>query len=166
MPHTNRKKKSSASTPATVKQAAPELVYTKRQQIVDDAGWTHVLNTPRKWQQNAKQGQFMLHAGGDFEKDGVSYIERTIAELKADWEYYLRRWESDGACAALREGLVEVGRGRVDGVVCLGLGSLQSSRREGRRASFTQLAALHTIVNALGVFRHICTNPERWDADC
>lgn len=49
------------------------------------------------------------------------------------------------------------GRSKIDNVIVLGLGSLQSARREGRRASATQLAALQTITNTLGMFLYITT---------
>lgn len=156
MPHTNRKKKSSTSTgTGGEKKTGPKLVHMKRQQIEDDDGWTHVIDTPRRPQVKVKEGQ-LLHAG-DFERNGVSYVERTLEEMRADLEYYGKQWESDGACAGLKEKFnskeeEKEGRVRVGDVVCLGLGSLQSARREGRRASFTQLAALRTIMELLGKF--------------
>jgi hypothetical protein len=143
MPHTNRKKKSTA---VGEKKTTPKLVHTKRQQIEDDDGWTHVIDTPRKSQVKVKEGQ--LHAG-DFERAGVAYVERTIEEMKTDLEYYTKQWEGTEACAGLKEKLVGEGRVKIGDVVCLGLGSLQSARREGRRSSFTQLAALRTIVETL-----------------
>lgn len=151
MPHTNRKKKSSN---AGDKKPLPKVVHTKRQQIDDEDGWTHVIDTPRntKLQLKIKEGQ-VLHAG-DFERDGVSYVTRTLEELRGDLEYYTKQWESGEGCEKLKELLVgkakDGERMRVEDVVCLGLGSLQSSRREGRRASLTQLAALRTIIQALG----------------
>lgn len=39
---------------------------------------------------------------------------------------------------------------KINNIVCLGLGSLQSARREGRRASFMQLAALRTLISIIG----------------
>ena len=42
-------------------------------------------------------------------------------------------------------------RRKVTNIIVLGLGSLQSARREGRRATLTQLAALQTIVQHLGM---------------
>jgi hypothetical protein len=148
MPHTNRKKKS--STAGGESKPRSKLVHTKRQQVRGDDGWTHVVDTPRKAQVKAEEGQ-LLHAG-DFERDGVSYIERTVEEMNADFEYYQKQWGSNDACAVLKEKLVGDSRLKVEDVVCLGLGSLQSARREGRRASFTQLAALRTIIEALGKF--------------
>lgn len=161
MPHTNRKKKSTTST-VSEKKPQPKIFHTKRQQIEDDDGWTHVIDTPRKSQLNVKQGH-SLHTG-DFEKNGVSYIERTLEELRADLEYYGKLWESGEGCGRLKELLMKgegegegkeegkrLERVRVGDMVCLGLGSLQSARREGRRASFTQLAALKTIMKVLGM---------------
>ena len=156
MPHTNRKKKS--SIPGE-KKPAPKLVHAKRKQIEDEEGWTHVIDSPRRQQVKAKEGQ-LLHAG-DWESGGVAYVQRTLEELGADLEYYTKQWEGGESCNALREvfsgrregeeGKVK-GRRRVGNVVCLGLGSLQSARREGRRSSFTQLAALRTILEILGKY--------------
>jgi hypothetical protein len=73
--------------------------------------------------------------------------------------YYGKQWESGEACKVLKERLSSTEeksqrRIAVGDVVCLGLGSLQIARREGRRASFTQLAALRTIMGLLGMFSH------------
>jgi hypothetical protein len=68
--------------------------------------------------------------------------------MKLDHEYYRKQWESNDACETLKAQFVPVeGNVGVRNVVCLGLGSFQSSRREGRRTSHTQLAALRTILN-------------------
>lgn len=144
MPHTNRKKQSSTAKEKTHRS---KLVRTKRQQIEDDDGWTHVIDIPRGVQVKVEEGQ-LLHAG-DFERDGISYVERTVDEMKADLEYYQKQWESNEACAVLKDKLVGDSRLKVGDVVCLGLGSMQSARREGRRASFIQLAALRTIMEIL-----------------
>jgi hypothetical protein len=151
MPHTNRKKKTPSTTDG--KKPTVKLVHTKRQQIEDDEGWTHVVDTPRKTTLRPKEGQ--LHTG-DFEENGVAYVTRTLDELRGDLEYYTRLWEGESACIVLRErfgneGEVREGRKEVDSVICLGLGSLQSARREGRRTSFTQLAALRSIIQHLGM---------------
>ncbi len=69
MPHTNRKKKSSAA--GGEKKPQHRLEHTKRQQIEDGDGWTHVVDTPRKSQVKVREGQ-LSHAG-DFERNGVSY---------------------------------------------------------------------------------------------
>ena len=152
MPHTNRKKKSAVGGETKLQ---PRPIHTKRQQIEDEDGWTHVIDTPRKSQIKAKEGQ-RLHTG-DFERNGVAYVERTVEDLGKDLEFYRTTWESGEAVGGLREKLGrkeaegDERRIRVGGVVCLGLGSLQSARREGRRASFTQLLALKSILEVLGV---------------
>jgi uncharacterized protein (DUF1330 family) len=143
MPHTNRKKNPQNA------DSKPRIVHTKRQQIEDGDGWTHVVDTPRRSTLTKKEGR--LHAG-DFEKNGVSYINQTLEETRKDFEYYTKQWETMEACEALKEKLVEVeGRRKAGNVVVLGLGSLQNARREGRRASYTQLAALRTVVATLGM---------------
>lgn len=43
-------------------------------------------------------------------------------------------------------------RKQIKNVVVLGLGSLQSARREGRRASWTQLIALTRMLHYLGIY--------------
>ena len=189
MPHTNRKKKSSAANAQT--KSRPTIVHVKRQEVQDDDGWTHIVNTPRKRGSTITNAAKALHAG-DFEINGVSYINRTLEEMKADFEYWKKQWEQGEACAILKEKLEQrekveepeeklqegetkegeakkveheeelkveattednqkrTDRIKVDNVVVLGLGSLQSARREGRRASATQLAALQTITKTLG----------------
>jgi hypothetical protein len=148
MPHTNRKKKSSAANGAEKPQL--RVIHTKRQQVEDANGWTHVIDSPRRT--SAKKGKDAFPVG-DFEKGGVSYVRRTLEEMKKDGEYYQKQWESNEAHGVLKEKLGEAEGGRkVGNVVVLGLGSLQSARREGRRASYTQLAALRTIISVLGVF--------------
>jgi hypothetical protein len=142
MPHTNRKKNSQNT------KSKPHIVHTKRQQIEDSDGWTHVVDAPRR--STPAKGKGLLHTG-DFEKNGVSYIRRTLEEMRKDFEYYTKQWESNEACNDLKRNLGEKeGKMKVENVIVLGLGSLQSARREGRRASFTQLAALRTIVEILG----------------
>jgi hypothetical protein len=142
MPHTNRKKPQSTAS-------KPRLIHTKRQQIEDSDGWTHVIDAPRH--SAASKGKEWLHAG-DFEKNGASYITRTLDEVLKDFDQYTQQWQQNEACEGLKKALGEIGgRWKVDNVVVLGLGSLQSARREGRRSSYTQLAALRTMVEALGM---------------
>lgn len=143
MPHTNRKRNPQNN------RSKPQLVHTKRQQIEDSEGWTHVVDAPRGT--TLRKGKDWLHAG-DFEKNGASYINRTLEEIRKDFEHYTQQWEISEACESLKKSLRKIeGKRRVDNAVVLGLGSLQSARREGRRASYTQLAALRTMVEALGM---------------
>ncbi|KAM3065834.1 hypothetical protein ACMFMF_010763 [Clarireedia jacksonii] len=145
MPHTNRKKKSgnAGADAAEQKQRNNIVQPMKRIQVVDGDGWVHVVGGGKK----AGEGAAWTHAG-DFERDGVAYINRTVEEMREDFEYYRKQWETSEAAKHLKEMLKE--RQGVKNVVCLGLGSLQSARREGRRSSFTQLAALCMILEELG----------------
>jgi hypothetical protein len=72
--------------------------------------------------------------------------------VRKDFEHYTKQWEDSEACESLRKTLQDrEGKTEVGNVVVLGLGSLQSARREGRRASYTQLAALRTLIGTLGM---------------
>ena len=126
------------------------MVHTKRQQIEDEEGWTHVIDTPRKGKKLDPEEGGWQHAG-DFEKSGVSYINKTLKEMGDDYDHYAKQWKTNEACSLLRDKLASAeGNFAIENVVCLGLGSLQSARREGRRASHIQVAALRTIVEILG----------------
>jgi hypothetical protein len=152
MPHTNRKK----STPTTVEKKKV-VVHTKRKEVLDEEGWVHVVDTPRTSSKTSKAVN-SLHAG-DFEVNGVQYVNRTLDEMREELGYWRRSWEADEACAGLKKTLEGKRKGEcgVKRCVVLGLGSLQSARREGRRASFTQLVALETIISILGSSPHcIC----------
>lgn len=143
MPHTNRKKNPHYTKPK------PRIVHTKRQEVEDSEGWTHVIDAPRR--STPAKGKDWLHAG-DFEKNGASYINRKLEDLRKDFEHYTQQWQTNEACTALTKILGEAeGRKKVSNVVVLGLGSLQSARREGRRASYTQLAAVRTMMEILGM---------------
>jgi hypothetical protein len=147
MPHTRSKKKK-ASSPA--QEGKKIVVHTKRQQVLDDEGWTHVLDTPRK----ARVVSEKWHMG-DFQIAGVGYVNKTLADLKDDWAFYHKAWDGSAADAELKTRLEEgEGKVRVRDVVVLGLGSFQSARREGRRATWTQFAALRTLLQILGIPPH------------
>ncbi|PBP24987.1 hypothetical protein BUE80_DR004165 [Diplocarpon rosae] len=139
----SRKKKTDADTsPSTI-------VHTKRKEVEGHDGWIHVVDKPRSSRANAKASAQLLH-GGDFEINGVGYVHRTLVEMKEDFDHWKRAWEERPACQVLREKIKDIEKARkIQNVVILGLGSLQSARREGRRTSSTQLAALQTIVGSL-----------------
>ncbi|RDW62275.1 hypothetical protein BP6252_11708 [Coleophoma cylindrospora] len=145
MPHTNRKKKSSTGAPA------PKVIHTKRQEVEDADGWTHVVegrrHTSRASAAKAKAQEPWLQAG-DFMENGIAYVTKTLEELGADQEYYARLWRESEAAGQLRRQF-EGRKLQVDRVVVLGLGSLQLARREGRRASHTQLAALRSVMDII-----------------
>src|SRR6266536_5526965 len=102
MPHTNRKKKPSASTAQSKSKAT--IVHTKRQEVQDDDGWTHIVDTPRKRGSTVTNVTKAIHAG-DFEINGVSYINRTLEEMRADFEYWKKQWEENDACTVLKQRL-------------------------------------------------------------
>ncbi|KAF7957801.1 hypothetical protein EAE96_003371 [Botrytis aclada] len=144
MPHTNRKKKSGARETGEETEKTKKIAQsTKRKQIEDGEGWTHVVGGGKK----TGAAESWTHAG-DFVKDGVAYVECTMEEMQADLENYRKQWESSEAAGQLKK--ILHGRSKVNSVVCLGLGSLQSARREGRRSSYTQLAALMMIIEEFG----------------
>ena len=154
MPHTNRKKKASPTTAQGEKKKV--VVHTKRKEVLDEEGWVHVVDTPRTRRSTVSKDAKSLHAG-DFEVDGVQYVNRTMEEMREELVYWRKAWDGDDACAGLRIALEGKGECGVKKCVVLGLGSLQSARREGRRASFTQLVALETIISILGLSpRCIC----------
>lgn len=145
MPHTNRKKKTGTTT-AKNDDKKPTIVHTKRKEVIDEEGWTHVVDAPSGKAKNASLKTAKLLHGGDFEINGVSYINRTLEEVKTDFEYWKKQWEQSAACEELKKLLAEgESRRKIGNVVFLGMGSLQNSRREGRRASAAQLAALQTL---------------------
>ena len=149
MPHTNRKKKSSPTTvPGENKKKV--VVHTKRKEVLDEEGWVHVVDTPRTRRSTVSKDAKSLHAG-DFEVDGVQYINRTLDEMREEFGYWKKSWETDNASADLKKALEGKEGSGVKKCVVLGLGSLQSARREGRRASFTQLAALETLLSIIGL---------------
>ncbi len=141
----------------TTNDKKPTVIHAKRRKIVDEEGWTHVIDAPnRKAKTETLKAGPLLH-GGDFIVNGVSYVTRTLEELKQEFEYWRRQWQAGPVCAELKNLLVEGGekgeRGKTQNAVFLGMGSLQNSRREGRRASATQLAALQMIIDVLGTQR-------------
>lgn len=145
MPHTNRKKKTAVDAPAR----KPTVIHTKRQQLEDDEGWTHIVDKPQTKKFTPKAVSKLLQ-GGDFEVNGVNYVNRTLEEMREDHEHWQRSWEDRPTCKDLKAKLKDVEKERkIESVVVLGLGSLQSARREGRRTSSTQLAALQSIVGVL-----------------
>ncbi|PMD14308.1 hypothetical protein NA56DRAFT_711127 [Hyaloscypha hepaticicola] len=144
-----RRKKPSTTT----NYKKPTVIHTKRREIVDDEGWTHVIDAPnRKAKAETLKATPLLH-GGDFIVNGVSYITRTLEAVKQEFEHWKKQWKACPACVELKSLLVEGAekgeRRKIRDVVFLGMGSLQNSRREGRRASATQLAALQMIIDVL-----------------
>lgn len=119
---------------------------------MDKEGWTHVIDRV----QRAPKSQNKAPAGspshtGDFEVNGIPYINRDLEGVKKDFSHWQKQWDESLASVELREKIVcrkEICE--IKNIVVLGIGSLLSARREARRCSATQLAAVKTIVQALG----------------
>ena len=170
MPHTNRKKKGPATSKSQGKKPQNNLhAPTKRILVDDEEGWTHVIDTPQSGRRNrggdtsSKEGK-VIHAG-DWEGDGVAYINMTLDDMKREYAYWEKNWVEGDGYEALRDMLLageeaekelkaRKQRAPIDNAVCLGLGSLQRASREGSRNSFLQLAALVSILRWLGGFSY------------
>lgn len=166
MPHTNRKKKT-PSVPAAA--AAPaHHGHTKRVLVDDGQGWTHVVEEMRSRggrrsgaRNSARNVVARTPATAMASQEGhdaaVEYLDMDLDGLAREVDFWARGWEESKACGELVQKIratqvtVEGGQQRapIDKVVCLGLGSLHAARREGRRASCTQLAALRTMMGVL-----------------
>ncbi|TAQ83050.1 hypothetical protein B7494_g8627 [Chlorociboria aeruginascens] len=144
MPHTNRKKRAGAATTRPKRNS----VHTKRTQVLDEEGWVHIVDSAGRVVGKGTAEAGGWH-GGDFTRGGVEYVDKSVEEMRADFEGCSRAWMASEACAGLKIMIGEMAGRELGNVVCLGLGSLQSARREGRRRSFTQLAALQTILSSL-----------------
>ena len=130
-----------------MRQSATKIQPTKRQQITDEAGWTHVVDAPRRKRDPGNVKASWQHAS-DFEVNGVSYVNRTLEEMRSEFEQYQKEWKASWTHDEVLK--LSLGAAKINNVVCLGMGSLQVARREGRRTSHTQLAALASIIQLLG----------------
>lgn len=148
MPHTNRKKKPNAGSIPASETKKPMVIHTKRKEIQDEEGWTHIIDKPSRPTATTKNGNGV--DGGDFKIGEVWYVNRTLEELQKEVEYWGKGWGESPASKELKELLEKEEKGKkAEDIVVLGLGSLQLARREGRRASATQLAALQTMIDLL-----------------
>ncbi|TVY80808.1 hypothetical protein LSUE1_G003265 [Lachnellula suecica] len=163
MPHTNRKKKNAGAMPLNAENKKT-VVHTKRKEVLDEEGWVHVVDTPRTTRRSTIS-KAALHSG-DFEINGVQYVNRTLEEMRVELAYWRKAWEIDEACAGLKTALEKLGEQKIGKVVVLGLGSLQNARREGRRASYTQLVALEIVMAVLGArVSTVFQDPQFTDTD-
>jgi hypothetical protein len=158
MPHTSQKKKSSGGGR---RKAPSKAVHTKRCVIEDEDGWSHVVGGRKL--AGASTVAKLKTEKGDFEMHGCQYMEKTLETLRKEYAGCKRVWEESEACEALKVELARIGDDGDDGgggtgggrkienVVSLGLGSFQTMSAAYNRASFTQLAALETIMSALHI---------------
>lgn len=121
---------------------------------MDEEGWTHVIDraqrAPKIQNKNAANS---LSRTGDYEVDGVPYIKRNLDEVQREYIYWQKQWDESSACTELRNKLVSIieknTKCEIRNIVVLGIGSLLSARREARRCSATQLAAVRTMLQVL-----------------
>jgi hypothetical protein len=151
MPHTNRKKKN-------VDSQKKVIVHTKRKEVLDEEGWTHVIDKPQpkaipSIQKPERKGNANLWSiAADFRIGDAYYVDRTLEEYEVDFDRARKTWGKSEACRQLKV-LLEGKTGEereIGNVVVLGLGSLQNARGEGRKASWLQLVALRDLVEGLG----------------
>ncbi|POS86529.1 hypothetical protein EPUL_001608 [Erysiphe pulchra] len=126
-------------------------MFTKRREVVDEEGWTHVIDRMQRAPktQNKTPVSSPSHTG-DFEVNSIPYINRNLEEVKRDFFYWQKQWDESSACFELREKILSRNEiCKIKNVVVLGIGSLLSARREARRCSATQLAAVKTILRVI-----------------
>lgn len=141
MPHTN----SRTSTATKRKQAKP--IHTKRIIIEDDEGWAHVVGG-KTYKTRATQS--LKTEKGDFSIGQYQYMNKTMEELKKEYDSARKNWEKSSACGELKRLLKgEESIKSADNVVVFGLGTFQAVEAQHSRTSMTQLAALQTILESL-----------------
>lgn len=144
MPHTNSRKSSGSKT----SKKSPKDVRTKRVIVKDDDGWAHVVGG-RLIKPDANK---MKLEKGDFELNGTQYLNKTFDQIAKEYENFRKIWEQSDACKELIELVRPYAENNgVKNVVIMGLGSLQAMSGALNRTSYTQLAALITIMATLGM---------------
>ncbi|PGG98392.1 hypothetical protein AJ80_09542 [Polytolypa hystricis UAMH7299] len=151
----------------------PKTTHTKRIQIHDSDGWTHIATTTtssssgrRTKKKRGKPRPHHFPHVQDLLIPAEAPHDLTPKKLKRDFEWHKQRWEASESWSALRQALDSSGldggggggvvRGvKVDTCVCVGLGSLSGLLRGGwvdrRSVSLDQLAALVCLVEYLCV---------------
>ncbi|RKF63941.1 hypothetical protein OnM2_022101 [Erysiphe neolycopersici] len=128
------------------------MMFTKRREVVDEEGWTHVIDRVQRAPEikNKTPVSSSPSHTGDFEVNSIPYINRNLEEVKRDFFHWQKQWDESLACVELRK---KIGARKeicnIKNIVVLGIGSLLSARREARRCSATQLAAVKTILQVL-----------------
>lgn len=149
MPHTNSR------TSQASKHKATKPIHTKRQIVESEDGWAKVVGgRTRKPNTNAKtRGE----AESDFSIGPYHYVTKTLEEVKEEYERSWKRWKESEDCEMLRERLVRVketlknNKRVISNIVVLGLGSFQNAESTHTSNSYSQLAALETLITELGL---------------
>lgn len=165
MPHTNRKKKGASGAPKP-----PKIVHTKRQLLDDDEGWTHVVDSKKSTRAIGIQEIGLRPWEGDFVSGKTATVNIIYEEVVAEHTRFTQQWEDSEACTNLKAQLASwtpEQKKSVTNIVCLGLGTLQDWKLQTRRTSHTQLAALQTIISALGLesVKKVTQEPRATDLD-
>lgn len=140
MPHT--KSKSSSGSAKT-----PKMIRTKRAIIEDDDGWAHVVGG-RVIKPDTNK---MKLEKGDFEINGSQYLNKTFDQVSNEYDGFKKAWDQSAAVTELTALLLPYKENKqLKNVVVMGLGSLQTMSAVFNRTSYTQLAALTTIMATIG----------------
>jgi hypothetical protein len=127
MPHTAHKKK-------------PPTRLRKQRYLDAGDGWTTVVSSLAKHSTSSSSSTF----GPTAIPPGL-----TLERLNDEYLRHKKTWEESECRMEVVEGLKKrgMGSGRVDGCVCLGLGSLTEGR--SRRVGMLQLAVLETVIGVI-----------------
>ena len=153
MPHSSKKK--------------PQKQKQKRLEVTDENGWTHVTT-------NGNARRAIRNTSSTPQTSSESDIATslppaeaprnlTVDELTHQFEGYRARWEASESWRAIRDVLERrlaaeygSGSGRIDNIVCVGLGSPSGFLKGGwvdrRSVSMYQLAALVCIRDLIGKY--------------
>ncbi|OGM41473.1 hypothetical protein ABOM_010070 [Aspergillus bombycis] len=142
MPHSNRKR---------------NLKHPKRLEVTDPSGWTHVtaggksarraLRATQQHHDNPEQGeqsQILVPAEAP--------AQLNLEDLQAQFRGYQQRWEGSDSWRVVERALSSA-TGKVDRIVCVGLGSPSGFLKGGwvdrRSVSMYQLAGLVSVVDCM-----------------
>ncbi|KAG9241849.1 hypothetical protein BJ878DRAFT_205997 [Calycina marina] len=148
MPHNNRPQQN------TARQPAHHNTHTRRTNVEDSEGWTHVMNNANMnrcsgrrgdtHKQNAQTQQ--SQAGDNSEKYQSGY---TVEMLTHELDLYSTHWRGHKVSDDLKN-LFKDSDSVVNNIVVIGLGSLHNARFQAKNDSWSQLIAMRDIVDFLG----------------
>lgn len=125
----------------------PKMTQATASMIEFDNGWAHVVGG-RVIKPDANKVKLEK---GDFQINGAQYRNKTFDQVSEEYDDFKKTWEESTAAAELIALLSPYkGNKQLRNVVVMGLGSFQSTLEMSNRTSYTQLAALTTIMTTLG----------------